>query len=37
MILAHEPVVTEWYFFFSSGWNGAGKNEFFILVYLFTV
>ena len=36
MILAHEQVVTKWYFFFSLGWNGAGKNEF-EFAYLFTV
>ena len=28
MILAHEQDVTERYFFFSLGSNGAGKNEF---------
>ena len=28
MILAHEQVVTEWYFFFSYGSNGAEKNKF---------
>ena len=28
MILTHEQVDTEWYFFFSQGSNGAGKNEF---------
>ena len=28
MILAHEQVGTELYFFFSKGSNGAGKNEF---------
>ena len=28
MILAHEQNVTERYFFFSSGSNGAGNNEF---------
>ena len=28
MILAHEQDVTERYFFFSKGSNGAGKNEF---------
>ena len=28
MILIHEQVVTEWYFFFSQGSDGAGKNEF---------
>ena len=28
MILAHEQDVTEWYYFFSYGSNGAGKNEF---------
>ena len=34
MILAHEQVVTE-YFFFSLGSNGAGENEFvFQLTYL---
>ena len=33
MILAHEQVVTEWYFFFSLGSNGAGGNEF---VFQFT-
>ena len=27
MILAHEEVITE-YFFFSQGSNGVGKNEF---------
>ena len=28
MILAHEQDITERYFFFSEGSNGAGKNEF---------
>ena len=28
MVLAHEPVVTEWYLFFSEGSNGARKNVF---------
>ena len=28
MFLAHEQDVTERYFFFSQGSNGAGKNEF---------
>ena len=28
MILTHEEVVTEWYFFFSQDSNGAGKNDF---------
>ena len=28
MFLAHEQDVTERYFFFSQGLNGAGKNEF---------
>ena len=36
MILAHDQVSTEWYFFFSLGWNDAGKNEF-EFVYLFAV
>ena len=28
MILAHEQIVTEWYFFFSEDSNGTVKNEF---------
>ena len=28
MYLAHEQDITEIYFFFSQGSNGAGKNEF---------
>ena len=27
MVLSHQQAVTEWYFFFSQGLNGAGKNE----------
>ena len=28
MFITHEQVVREWYFFFSWGSDGAGKNEF---------
>ena len=36
MILAQEQDVTERYFFFSQGSNGAGKKWIRISIYLFT-